>query len=215
MKKAESPKFSRRGKFIVVEGGDKSGKSTQIALLNGYLKSKNLEVVLTREPGGKNSVIAEKIREIILDKSHKEMDKRTELLLFLASRAQHVSEVVKPALAAGQIVLSDRFDSSTFAYQATARNLDIDKIREMNSWAKYDLEPDLIIYLDLSPDEADNRRRDDKHDRLDREAKEFHQAVRDGYLKQAEGNDRWFVISAIGPIEDIAQKINKKVDSIL
>lgn len=204
-----------KGKFIVVEGGDKSGKSTQIALLNDYLKSKGLEVVLTREPGGKNSVIAEKIREIILDKRHKEMDKRTELLLFLASRAQHVTEVVKPALAAGQIVLSDRFDSSTFAYQVAARNLDIDKIKEMNSWAKYGLEPDLVIYLDISPEEADNRRRDDKHDRLDREAKEFHQAVRDGYLKQAEGNDRWFVISAIGKIEDIADKIKSKVDNIL
>lgn len=204
-----------KGKFIVIEGGDKSGKSTQITLLHDYLKSKNLDVLLTREPGGTNSVIAEKIRSIILDKDHIKMDKRTELLLFLASRAQHVTEIIKPALEEGKVVLCDRFDSSTFAYQGVARNIDMNTIKEMNSWAKYELQPDLVIYLDISPEEADNRRRDDKHDRLDRETSDFHQAVREGYLKQAEGNDRWFVISAVGTIEDIAKKINSRVDNIL
>ncbi|OGY93471.1 MAG: dTMP kinase [Candidatus Komeilibacteria bacterium RIFOXYC1_FULL_37_11] len=204
-----------KGKFIVMEGGDKSGKTTQIALLEKYLKSKGLEVILTREPGGKDSIIAEKIRAIILDKNHTKMNKRTELLLFLASRAQHVSEVVEPALAAGQVVLSDRFDSSTFAYQVAARNLELEKIKDMNNWAKYGLEADLIIYLDISASEAENRRRDEKHDRLDRETQAFHEAVRQGYLSQAKDNNRWFVVSAVGTIEEISQKINKKVDSIL
>jgi len=203
------------GKFIVVEGGDKSGKSTQIDLLKKFLENKGLELVLTREPGGKDSVIAEKIRSIILDKDHTEMDKRTELLLFLASRAQHVQEVIKPALAEGKIVLCDRFDSSTFAYQGVARHLDMEQIKQMNNWAKYGLEPDLFIYLDISPEQAEDRRRDDKHDRLDRETKEFHEAVRQGYLQQAEGNNKWFVVSAVGKIEDIAQKISSKVESIL
>ena len=204
-----------KGKFIVMEGGDKSGKTTQIALLEKYLKSKGLEVILTREPGGKDSIIAEKIRAIILDKNHTKMNKRTELLLFLASRAQHVSEVVEPALAAGQVVLSDCFDSSTFAYQVAARNLELEKIKDMNNWAKYGLEADLIIYLDISASEAENRRRDEKHDRLDRETQAFHEAVRQGYLSQAKDNNRWFVVSAVGTIEEISQKINKKVDSIL
>jgi len=204
-----------KGKFIVMEGGDKSGKTTQIALLEKYLKSKGLKVILTREPGGKDSIIAKKIRAIILDKNHTKMDKRTELLLFLASRAQHVSEVVEPALAAGQVVLSDRFDSSTFAYQVAARNLELEKIKDMNNWAKYGLEADLIIYLDISASEAENRRRDEKHDRLDRETQAFHEAVRQGYLSQAKDNNRWFVVSAVGTIEEISQKINKKVDSIL
>ena len=104
-----------KGKFIVIEGGDKSGKSTQIDLLQKHFQSKNIDFVLTREPGGKDSKIAEKIRDIILDKDNIEMDKRTELLLFLASRAQHVAEVINPALEEGKVVLCDRFDSSGVA----------------------------------------------------------------------------------------------------
>jgi len=205
----------KRGKFIVIEGGDKSGKSTQLTLLQDYLSSKNIDFILTREPGGKGSVIAEKIRSIILDKNHKEMDSRTELLLFLASRAQHVAEIVIPALEEGKLVVCDRFDSSTFAYQGAARQLDLQKIKDMNNWAKYGLEPDLVIYLDISIEDAENRRRGDKHDRLDRETREFHEAVRQGYLAQAKNNDKWFVISAVGAIENIAKQINAKIDSIV
>lgn len=204
-----------KGKFIVIEGGDKSGKSTQIDLLYKSLKDKGLDVILTREPGGLNSVIAEKIRSIILDKDHTEMDKKTELLLFLASRAQHVAEVIKPALEKGKVIVCDRFDSSTFAYQGAARSLDLENVRDMNQWAKSGLEPDLVVYLDITPEEADNRRRDDKHDRLDRETREFHEAVRQGYLQQAEGNKKWFVVSAIGEIEEIANKILDRVEGIL
>ncbi|XOU95049.1 MAG: dTMP kinase [Candidatus Kerfeldbacteria bacterium] len=205
----------KNGKFIVLEGGDKSGKSTQIELLKEYLIEKNINYIITREPGGKDSVIAEKIREIILDKNHSEMDNRAELLLYLASRAQHVAEVVRPALDKGKIVICDRFDTSTFAYQGVARKIDLDKIKQMNDWAKYGLEPDLIIYLDITPEEADARRRDEKHDRLDQETTEFHSTVRQGYLKQAEKNDKMFIISAIGEVSDIAKKIQDKVQEIL
>ena len=204
-----------RGKFIVIEGGDKSGKTTQIELLKKFLDSKKIDCFLTREPGGTNSAIAEKIRAIILDPRHQEMDARTELLLYLASRAQHVSEVIKPALEAGKIVICDRFDASTFAYQGAARQIESDIIKSINDWAKYGLAPDLTVYIDITPEQAAVRRRDEKHDRLDAETKEFHEVVRQSYLEQAEGNDKWFVVSAIGSLDDIAEKIQNKVDDIL
>lgn len=204
-----------KGKFIVFEGGDKSGKTTQINLATQYLKSKNLDVLLTREPGGTDSVIAEKIRGIILDKDHQEMHARTELLLYLASRAQHVEEIVKPALNQGRIVLCDRFDGSSFAYQGAARNLNLREIRPINNWAKDNLQPDLVIYIDISPEQAEARRRDDKHDRLDGETREFHQAVRQGYLAEAKNNDHWVVIDGIGKIDNIAKNIQTALDKIL
>lgn len=204
-----------QGKFIVFEGGDKSGKSTQIELARKYLLALGKKVLLTREPGGQGSVIAEKIRDIILDKSHQNMDKRSELLLFLASRAQHVIEVVKPALEQGRVVLCDRFDGSTFAYQGAARNIDAQTIQFMNDWAKYGLEPDLVLYLDISPEEAEERRREAKQDRLDDEAQDFHQAVRRGYLQQAKSNKNWVVIKAVGEIEEIAAHIRSAIEKLL
>ncbi len=204
----------KKGKFIVFEGGDKSGKTTQIKLLKEYLENKGHLVLLTREPGGTNSIIAEKIRDIILDKEHIEMQARTELLLFLASRAQHVEEIIKPAIAKGNIVLSDRFDGSTFAYQGVARKLNIPEIKKINDWAKDNLQPDLVIYLDITPAKAEKRKRDDKNDRLDREKKEFHEAVREGFLKQAQDNNNWQVVSGIGQRVEIAQKINKIIDRL-
>lgn len=204
----------KKGKFIVFEGGDKSGKTTQIELLKKYLEDNGNEVLLTREPGGNGSIIAEKIREIILNKNHIEMHARTELLLFLASRAQHVEEIVKPGIEQGKIVLCDRFDGSTFAYQGVARKLDLEEIKEMNNWAKDSLKPDLVIYVDITPEEVDKRRRDDKHDRLDRETEEFHKSVRDGFIKQAESNDNWEVVNGVGEIEDIAKNIQEIIEKL-
>lgn len=204
----------QKGKFIVFEGGDKSGKTTQIELLKKYLEDNNKEVLLTREPGGTNSIISEKIRDIILDKDHTEMHARTELLLFLASRAQHVEEVVKTAIEEGKIVLCDRFDGSTFAYQGVARKLNIEDIEKMNNWAKDNLKPDLVIYVDITPEEANKRRRGDKHDRLDRETEEFHKAVREGFIKQAEDNDNWKIVNGVGEIDDIAKNIQEIIEKI-
>ncbi len=204
----------KKGKFIVFEGGDKSGKTTQIKLLQEYLELKGNTVLLTREPGGTNSIISEKIRNIILDKEHLEMHARTELLLFLASRAQHIEEIIKPALAEGQTVLCDRFDGSTFAYQGVARKLNMVDIKKINDWAKDNIKPDLVIYVDITPLEAAQRKRDDKDDRLDREKKEFHEAVREGFLKQVEDNDNWEIVSALGSREEIALNINKITDKL-
>ena len=204
-----------QGRFIVFEGGEKSGKSTQINLLYEHLLSLGLEVVLTREPGGKNSEIAEKIRELILNKEHVKMHPRAELLLFLAARAQHIEEVVKPALAKGQIVLCDRFDGSTFAYQGAARNLDVKDIILMNDWAKDQLEPDLVIYLDITPEQAETRDRVYKVDRLDAEKKDFHEKVRAGYLQQVKEKNNWHIIPAFESIEEVAENIKKIVSFIL
>ncbi len=203
-----------KGKFIVFEGGDKSGKTTQIKLLKNYLEKRGKTVFLTREPGGTNSIIAEKIRNIILDKNHKEMHARTELLLFLASRAQHVEEIIKPAIKRGEIVLSDRFDGSTFAYQGVARKLDLKMIEKINNWSKDYIKVDVVIYIDISPEEAKKRKRNKKNDRLDREKKLFHESVRKGFLKQVANNNNWKIVKGIGKVDDIAiniQKIIKKI----
>ncbi len=204
----------QKGKFIVFEGGDKSGKTTQIELLKKYLEDDNKKVLLTREPGGTNSVISEKIRTIILDKDHTEIHTRTELLLFLASRAQHVEEIIKPAIEEGRIVLCDRFDGSTFAYQGVARKLNIEEIKEMNNWAKDNIKPDLVIYVDITPEEANNRRRDEKHDRLDREKEDFHKAVREGFIKQAEENNNWEIVNGVGSIEEVSKNIQEIIEKI-
>lgn len=209
-------KYMMPGKFIVFEGGEKSGKTTQLNLLYEYLKSKNIDVVLTREPGGKNSPIAEKIREIILDKNHKELDVRAEVLLFLAARAQHVHEVVQPSLAAGKLVLCDRFDGSTFAYQGAARNIDFKKwLLKINYWAKYGMEPDLVVYLDIDPNIAMDRERLMKVDRLDSENMQFHKLVRMGFLEQAKKNKNWVTINANGTIEEVALQIKRAIDKML
>ncbi len=202
------------GKFIVFEGGEKSGKSTQIELLQKYLESKNFQVVLTREPGSKLSAITQSIREIILNNKNTNLTARAELLLFLADRSQHVAEIIQPALERGKIVLCDRFDGSTFAYQGAARHLDLAEIKSMNTWAKYGLEPDLVLYLDIRPEQAMARSRGEKHDRLDAENTDFHEAVRAGYLEQAK-QANWFSLSALGEVEEISKNIQQAVDKIL
>ncbi len=202
------------GKFIVFEGGEKSGKSTQIELLQKYLESKNFQVVLTREPGSKLSTITQSIREIILNNKNTNLTARAELLLFLADRAQHVAEIVKPALEQGKIVLCDRFDGSTFAYQGDARHLDLEEIKVMNKWAKFGLEPDLVLYLDITPEQATARSRGEKNDRLDAENTDFHEAVRAGYLQQAK-QVNWSTVPAVGEIENIFQNIQQAVDKII
>jgi dTMP kinase len=202
------------GKFIVFEGGEKSGKSTQIELLQKYLETKDCQVVLTREPGSKLSTITQSIREIILNNKNINLTARAELLLFLADRSQHVSEIVKPALEQGKIVLCDRFDGSTFAYQGAARNLNLAEIVSMDNWAKQGLMPDLVVYLDITPGQAAQRSRGEKHDRLDAESLAFHDAVRVGYLEQAK-QINWLTVSAVGEIDDIFQKIKSAVDKII
>ena len=166
-----------KGYFISVEGGDGSGKSTQMQKIEAYLTEMGQEVLLTREPGG--TPMAEKIREMILDPANRDLTGRAEMLLYAAARAQHVEEKILPALRAGKTVLSDRFTDSSIAYQGFGRGLG-DMVAEVNRIATGGVEPDLTIFLNITPAAGMARKnRQDGHvlDRLEQEKAAFHEAV--------------------------------------
>ncbi|MCR8846670.1 dTMP kinase [Paenibacillus sp. SC116] len=172
----------KRGLFITLEGGEGAGKSTAIRLLQQQLEELGQSVVVTREPGGIH--IAERIREVILDKEHTAMDARTEALLYAAARRQHLVEKVRPALETGAVVLCDRFVDSSLAYQGHARGLGVDAVWEINRFAIHDLMPDITFWLDIDPAVglariAANAERE--INRLDQEGFSFHEQVRAGY----------------------------------
>ena len=170
-----------RGRLIALEGPDGSGKTTQIQLLEKHLKELGYEVVRTREPGG--TEISEKIREIILDNDNCNMSYMCEALLYAASRAQLVSEVIKPALDLGKIVICDRFVYSSMVYQGIGRGLGLERIKSMNEAALDGLEADLIFMITIPYEEGLNRKKLQKTlDRLENSGNEFHKKVFDGYL---------------------------------
>lgn len=200
-----------RGIFITLEGIEGSGKTTQAMFLRDLLRAKGFDVVMTREPGG--PPIAEKIRDILLDPINKRMVPLTELFLYEASRAQHVAEIIRPAIDAGKAVLCDRFFDASTAYQGSARGLDLATVRNLNILATGGLKPDLTLVLDL-PAEVGLRRLARTPDRIESEALEFHERVRQGYLAMArlEGF-RIKVIDASGSIDDISSKVKDIVES--
>ncbi|SHH46462.1 dTMP kinase [Caloranaerobacter azorensis DSM 13643] len=204
-----------KGIFITMEGPDGSGKSTQIRLLEEYLQDKGYNVVVTREPGGTR--ISEDIRKVILDTSNTNMSPYTEALLYAASRAQHVHEVILPALRDGKIVICDRFVDSSLVYQGFARGLGIDKIKEINDFATGGLEPDITLFFDIDADTALKRIGNrTKRDRLDKEDIKFHRKVYEGYMKIKEMySHRIEVINATYDIENIFKHIKDVVDKIL
>ena len=169
-----------RGKFVTFEGCEGSGKSTQLRLLGEYLKSTGADFIMTREPGG--SAIAEDIRKIILNGDYTEMCDECEALLYAAARIQHLKEIVEPALAAGKLVVCDRYVDSSFAYQGAARGLGYEFIAQINSFALEKYPPDLTVFLDISPAEAFERKHGaDLGDRMEKLGLEFHQKVYEGY----------------------------------
>ena len=180
--------------MVVFDGSNGAGKTTVINEVEKYISSKGLDIVLTREPGGTN--IGEKIRHIILDPTTPEMCDMTELMLFGAGRAQHIQEKIKPALQAGKIVISDRFDAATFSFQHYARGIDLSSIKKINNLALNGFKPDMNIILDLDPVEGLNRvmSRGEGLDRLEDEKLDFLIKARNGYLKQAEEQPEHFVI---------------------
>ncbi|MGX7199338.1 dTMP kinase [Enterococcus nangangensis] len=197
-----------QGLFITVEGPDGAGKTSVIQELVPRLKKiATRPVVVTREPGG--SRIAEKIRQLILDKQNTEMDARTEALLYAASRRQHLVEKIMPALAADEIVICDRFVDSSLAYQGAARKLGIQEVAAMNLFATEGLTPALTLYLDVDSDtglQRIYRNRQNEINRLDVEAPQFHQLVRHGYLKVlAENPERMVKIDARQPLADVVE----------
>lgn len=194
-----------RGKFITLEGGEGSGKTTMIGRIGSYFEERGIPYLVTREPGGIE--IAEKIRNIILDPSHTAMDARTEALLYAAARSQHLAEKVEPALQAGITVICDRFVDSSLAYQGYARGLGIENVWEINRFAIGDLMPDVTLYLDIEPEQGLSRI--NAHDgreinRLDLENLEFHHKVREAYsLLQKQFPERIHVIDASQAPDDV------------
>lgn len=188
--------------FIVFEGGEGSGKTTVIKLVAQALKKLGYQILITHEPGGTR--IGGKIREILVDKKNKDIVSKAELLLFLADRAQHVEEIIKPALAARKIVLCDRFSGSTFAYQYYGRGLaNFEEIYRLDSFSRDHLRPHLTILLDVSP-ETGLGERGKNISRFEKEKMEFHQRLRAGYLELAKQNsETWRVINASKPLKEV------------
>ena len=195
-----------RGVFISFEGIDGCGKTTQIELLTVYLLKNEKEVVLTREPGG--CEIAESIREMILSTESKLGD-RGELMLYLAARAEHVDQIIEPALRSDKWVISDRFSDATFAYQGYGRGLDASMITTLNNVATNGLIPDITILLDIDVDEAYGRRDlRGKPDRLEQSGRDFFERTREGYLALAKADPtRFIVVDASQSISNVTQTI--------
>jgi len=205
---------TRNGLFIVFEGGEGTGKTTQIKLLSEKLDTFGKKKFITREPGGTDCLIAEKIREFLKDPNNKEMTPETELFLFLAARAQHVKHKINEHLNNGSIVICDRFYGSTLAYQHFARGLfDLHEVINLNKFATNDLEPDLTIYLDIDPVIGVGRKGDVTGDRFDSEKLEFHNKVRHGFLHLAKILPNWTIISAADDIPTIHQKIWEQIQA--
>jgi len=199
--------FKLTGKFITFEGPEGSGKTSVIRAVKDFLVAEGYDILTTREPGG--SSIAESIRDIILSKENTEMNAYTEALLFAASRSQHFTEIIIPALEAGKIILCDRFIDSSLAYQGYARGLGINNVFEINKFGIGNKLPDLTLFIDVPPKVGlkrvfDNQGR--KVDRLDLETVEFHEKVYEGYLLLAKQfENRFIVIDGTNPVETVVE----------
>lgn len=198
--------------FITLEGPEGAGKSSQCLLLADYLRSEGVQVVTTREPGG--TAIGDQIRHVLHDTANTAMSATAEVLLYSASRAQLVREVIRPALNAGKVVICDRFSDSTMAYQGFGRGLDRDMLATLTSIATGGLVPDLTLLLDLDVEVGLSRRKDqgEEMNRLDLETVEFHRRVRRGYLALAAAEpERWVHINAARPALSVQPDIRRAV----
>lgn len=198
-----------RGLFIAFEGGDGAGKSTQSRLLGQWLLERGVVVQHTREPGG--TTLGRALRELVLHGEDGSVTPRAEALIFAADRAHHVATVVRPALERGEVVLTDRFLDSSVAYQGAARALGHAEVRDLSLWAVEGLVPDLTVLLDVSATVGRDRR-GVVHDRLEREADEFHERVQRGFLDLAAASpERYLVLDARGEVQDLADAVRERV----
>lgn len=203
-----------RGLFITLEGADGCGKSTQAAILADRIAATGREVVCLREPGG--TAVSEKIRALVLDPENSEMAPECELLLFEASRAQLVRQVIEPALARGAVVVCDRFYDSTFAYQAAGRSLAEQTIRAANALGSCGVAPDRTLVLDMDTDAALSRATRDGADRMEAEGVAFQRRVREGYLRLvAEEPRRVRRVDATGTVEEVAGRLADALADLL
>jgi dTMP kinase len=213
--RGNSVRFGMKGLFITFEGIEGCGKSSQVALLKETLVAHGRRVIVTREPGGTR--IAELVRRVLLDATNAEMTPATELLLYAAARAQHVDELIRPALESGADVISDRFADSTTAYQGAGRQLDNDTLAEIHRLATRGTWPDVTLVLDLPVEEGLARARTvGEPDRIEKESVEFHRRVRDGFLRiAAQEPERVHVIDAMQPVEAVAAAVWRVVQGRL
>lgn len=190
--------------FITFEGGEGTGKTTQINILKKYLEDQGLEVIITREPGGVTS--AENIRAVIFDN---EIDPITETMLYAAARREHYIKKIKPALDAGKIVICDRFIDSSIVYQGIVRGVGVDLVENINKYAINNVEPDLTIFFDLDPEIGLKRvsLRNEQMNRFDKESLDFHLKVRKGYKLLSKTRNRFVLIDTSKSIEDVTKQI--------
>ena len=187
-----------RGRLIALEGREASGKTTQAAIL-----ARRLGAVLTREPGG--TAVGEQVRSLLLDPGLVALDPRAEALLMAADRAQHVAEVVRPALESGRDVVTDRFSHSSLAYQGWGRGLPLDDVRQLSEWATSSVWPDVVVLVDVPPRTAGQRRRGS--DRFEVEDPAFHQRVAEGYHAMAAQEEGWRVVDGTGTVDEVAARV--------
>lgn len=206
--------------FVTFEGPDGSGKTTQAQLLYEYLQERGYPVFLTREPGGTG--IGDQIREVLHSLENTEMLPQTEILLYSASRAQLVGQIIRPRLARGEIVLCDRYADSTLAYQGYGHGLDLQVLHVITTFATGGLKPDLTIYLDIDVEEGLRRRLaahqagEAEWNRMDQQELAFHRRVRQGYLQMVAAEpERWLVIEAAQPVDVAQQAIRAEVEARL
>ena len=202
------------GLFITLEGGDGAGKTTQSELLAGWLEERGREVVRTREPGG--TTLGVELRKLLLHGGA--IDPRAEALLYAADRAQHIATIVRPALERDAVVVQDRYIDSSLAYQGAGRVLDVEDVRRISEWATEGLQPQLTVLLDISPEAAAERRvsRGGTADRLESEAVEFHEKVRDGFRALAKADvHRYLVVDATLPADELHMQIIGRVSALL
>lgn len=206
---------AKRGRFITVEGTEGVGKSSNIAFIETTLKQAGVDVITTREPGG--TPLGEEVRELLLDHRHSGMSADAELLLMFAARAQHLEQVIQPALARGQWVLCDRFTDATYAYQGGGRGIAFERIAILEQWVQGALRPDYTVLLDL-PVEIGLARASARGDadRFEKEQQVFFEKVRGAYLKQAESaSERYRIIDASHPLDHVQQQIGRVLQAMI
>ena len=204
--------YADSGLFVCFEGGEGAGKSTQSSLLKGSLEAAGHKVLLTFEPG--DTVVGKALRQIVLSPSTGELSHRTEVLLYAADKAEHVDTVVLPALARGEVVITDRYVDSALAYQGAGRDLVVAEVEHVNRWATADLRPHLTVVLDLAPQTGLGRF--EERDRIEGESLEFHQRVQQGFLDLAAADpDHYLVLDARAPVDEIAAAIRERVLGML
>lgn len=208
-----------RGLFIVFEGGDGAGKTTQVAMAQQWLESRGATVRTTREPGG--TQISEELRSLVLEHGHGEIDARTEALIYSAARAAHVQQVIRPSLEAGTHIICDRFVDSSLAYQGMGRELGFAAVASINDFATGGLKPDVTIVLDISAEHGRARRIAasggvEDSDRLEAEPDDFHERIRNAFLElAAQDPQRYLVLDATASVEQLHQSIVEHLAGLL